>query len=55
MIWMEMIIGQPLSAVQMWYMVLHYCISIDGKDIFIKGRVYADDIVYLVIDLQFQR
>ena len=34
---------------------LHYCISVDGEDVFIKGGVNADDIAHLVIDLQFQR
>src|SRR6267154_4726131 len=36
-------------------MILHYCISVDGEDIFIKGGVNADDVAHLVIDLQFQR
>jgi hypothetical protein len=34
---------------------LHYCISVDGEDVFIKGGVNADDVPHLVIDLQFQR
>jgi hypothetical protein len=36
-------------------MMPHYCISVDGEDIFIKGRVNADDVTHLVVDLQFQR
>src|SRR5882762_5739397 len=36
-------------------MMAHYCISVNGENIFIKGGVNADDVTHLVIDLQFQR